>query len=93
MFSISPSLRLTKSPDGGVLLDIERGTMFSLNPVATRIIELLQRQHNRSSLVHEVSCDFAVPEAVVAADVDEFLSILRTEQWLDEPEASAGGRA
>jgi len=84
MFSISPSVRLTKSQDGGVLLDIEQGEIFSLNPVGTRIIELLQTEQTRSSLVRLVSCEFSAPEEIVAADVDEFLSILRQQHLLCE---------
>ena len=84
MFSISPSVRLTKSQDGGVLLDIEQGEIFSLNPVGTRIIELLQTEQTRSSLVRLVSCEFSAPEEIVAADVDEFLSILRQQHLLSE---------
>jgi len=94
MFSIPPSVRLTKSQDGGVLLDIEQGEIFSLNPVGTRIIELLQTEQTRSSLVRLVSCEFCAPEEIVAADVDEFLSILRQQHLLSERatgQSCAGG--
>lgn len=84
MFSISPSVRLTKSQDGGVLLDIEQGEIFSLNPVGTRIIELLQTEQTRSSLVHVVSREFSAPEEAVAADIDEFLALLRQQHLLTE---------
>jgi hypothetical protein len=94
MFSISPSVRLTKSQDGGVLLDVAHGAMFSLNPVGTRILELLQQEQSHSSLVLQVSREFGVSEAVVEADVLEFLSILRQQQLLNEPatqQPSQGG--
>lgn len=94
MFSISQSVRLAKSQDGGVLLDIEHGAIFSLNPVGTRIIELLRQEQNRSSLIRDISCEFGVSEQTVAADVDEFLSILRQQQLLNEratSQSSAGG--
>jgi len=94
MFSISPLVRLTKSRDGGVLLDIEHGAMFSLNPVGTRIIELLQQQQSHASLVGQVSREFNISEAVVEADVLEFLSVLRQQQLLNEPatrQPSQGG--
>jgi Coenzyme PQQ synthesis protein D (PqqD) len=96
MLSISKSVRLSKSRDGGVLLDIEHGAMFSLNPVGTRIVELLQQGHSQSFLVHQVSCEFNVSEAVVQADVLEFLSILRQQQLLNEaatmqPPLGSGG--
>lgn len=84
MFSISPSVRLTKSQDGGVLLDVEQGEIFSLNPVGVRIIELLQREQTRSSLVLLLSREFTVREEAIAADVDGFLSILRQQHLLNE---------
>jgi len=83
MLSISKSVRLTKSQDGGILLDVDRGAIFSLNVVGTRIVELLQQQQSRSSLLRQVSCEFGVSEAAAAADLDEFLSILRKQELLD----------
>jgi Coenzyme PQQ synthesis protein D (PqqD) len=94
MFSISPSVRLAKSRDGGVLLDIEHGAMFSLNPVGTRIVEILQQEQSHESLVLEISREFGVSESVVEADVLEFLSILRQQQLLNEratAQPSVGG--
>jgi coenzyme PQQ synthesis protein D (PqqD) len=83
MLSISKSVRLTKSQDGGILLDVDRGAIFSLNVVGTRIVELLQQQQSRSSLLRQVSCEFDVSEAAAAADLDEFLSTLRKQELLD----------
>jgi hypothetical protein len=76
MISISSSARLTQSQDGGVLLDIERGAMFTLNPVAARIVELLARERSVQALVAEISREFAVSEEIVKGDVQEFLSLL-----------------
>lgn len=87
MFSISKSVRLTKSQDGGILLDVERGAIFSLNPVATRIVELLEQEHSVSSLVAQIMDDFGVSEDTVAEDVDAFLSKLRQQRLLQEHEA------
>ena len=39
---IAPSVRETASEDGAVLLDIEQGICFSLNPVGLKIWELLE---------------------------------------------------
>ena len=87
MFSISKSVRLTKSQDGGILLDVEHGAIFSLNPVATRIVELLEQEQTVSSLVAQIMHDFGVSDATIAEDVDAFLAKLRQQRLLQEPEA------
>jgi Coenzyme PQQ synthesis protein D (PqqD) len=87
MFSISKSVRLTKSRDGGILLDMERGGIFSLNPVATRVIELLGREQSVSSLVDQISHEFGISERL-APDVVDFLSTLRDERMLEDSEGN-----
>ena len=77
MFTISESVRIAKSPDGGILLDVERGAMFSLNPVGARILELLQQKYSMLSLVAQIRQEFGAPEEMVRGDVEEFLSTLR----------------
>jgi hypothetical protein len=83
MLTISQSIRLTKSQDGGILLDVEQGEIFRLNPVGTRIIELLKEGHDRPSLTRALSCEFGVPEQVVLEDVRDFLSQLRERRLID----------
>lgn len=85
MFSISKSVRLTKSADGGILLDVERGAIFSLNPVATRIVELLLREQSVSSLATQIGQEFGISEEL-ARDVNDFLSTLREQRLLEESE-------
>jgi len=87
MLTISQSVRLTKSPDGSVLLDVEHGTIFSLNPVATRIIELLEERESISSVLNQISREFRVSEEIVKQDMDEFLSTLQQHGLLNEYKA------
>lgn len=87
MFSISKSVRLTKSQDGGILLDTKRGGIFSLNPVATRIVELLGQEQSVSSLVAKIGQEFGISEQL-ASDVTRFLSTLRGEQLLEDSEGN-----
>ena len=77
MLTISSSIRLTKSQDGGILLDVEQGEIFRLNPVGARIIELLREGHDGPSLTRALSCEFDVPQQVVREDLRDFLSQLR----------------
>jgi len=95
MFSISRSTRLTKSVDGGILLDVQKGEMFSLNPVGTRIIELLREPQDSLSLAEKLSQEFGVSEETVQDDVEEFLATLGKQGLLAlnnaEPGSTDGG--
>jgi hypothetical protein len=94
MLTISTSVRMTKSQDGGILLDVEEGNIFSLNPVATRIVELLGEGHDEFSLARTLSREFSVREEIVKRDVDDFLSRLRQQRLIEdrgaEPESLTG---
>jgi Coenzyme PQQ synthesis protein D (PqqD) len=89
MLTISSSVRLTKSQDGGILLDVEQGEIFRLNPVGTRIIELLKEGHDRRSLTRVLTSEFGVPEQVVREDVCDFLSQLRERRLVAGLDAEA----
>jgi hypothetical protein len=91
MFLISKSVRLSKSLDGGILLDMERGGIFSLNPVATRIVELLGREQSVFSLVDQIGREFGISE-LLAPDVVNFLSTLRDERLLEDSEGNPSQR-
>jgi len=83
MPTISRSVRLTKSDDGGVLLDVEQGTLFSLNSVAARIVELLQARQATASIVRQISREFGASEQLVSTDVADFLRLLQQRGLLD----------
>ena len=89
MLTISQSVRLTKSQDGGILLDVEQGEIFRLNPAGTRIIELLKEGHNGPALTRAVSREFGAPEQVVREDVRDFLSELRERRLIEGLDAEA----
>lgn len=82
MLTISPSIRLAKSQDGGVLLDVEQGTMFSLNLVGARVIELLQEGHDPSSLADTIASEFHASPKTVEGDIGTFLASLGEQRLL-----------
>lgn len=89
MLTLSQSARLSKSQDGGILLDLDQGVFFSLNPVGARIVELLQGTSGLSSIVQTIAREFRAPEEIVKKDVDDFLASLRKQQ-LVAGDASVG---
>ncbi len=78
-WKISPDVRTTHSEDGAVLLDINKGLCYSLNPVAARIwvtIETSQEGITLDGIVGALETLFKVPRHQLGGDIDEYLSKL-----------------
>jgi len=76
MLIISSAIRRTRTPDGGILLDVERGRMFCLNPVASKILDLLDEGCDRAQIVDQLSAAYDADVEVVRVDVRDFLEAL-----------------
>jgi hypothetical protein len=77
---IAPSVRETASEDGAVLLDIEQGICFSLNPVGLTIWELLKKRYSVDQIADTLAQDFSVPRSQLHSDVVEFLQALEAKR-------------
>lgn len=88
---LSEQIRSTHDQDGAVLLDIRQGQMFRLNPVASRILELLKLGYPESRITDEISREFGADRETVKNDLGEFLAHLETYGLLEsrKPESSA----
>lgn len=84
-FIIAPGVRETASEDGAVLLDVEQGICFSLNPVGLRIWELLKRRCSLDKIVDTLAQDFSVPRAQLLFDAAEFIVALETKHLIQRP--------
>jgi hypothetical protein len=73
MHKVSDGVRSTHSQDGGVVLDIQRGQMFNLNLVGSRILELLKSGANEADITQAISVEFDVSRQLVETDVREFI--------------------
>jgi hypothetical protein len=73
MVKLSEQLRSTHNQDGAVVLDVAQGKMFGLNPVGSRILELLRAGLTEIQIKAEVSREFSADIEIVRKDVDEFL--------------------
>ena len=76
MFRISDTIRRTETVDGGILLDVHHGQMFSLNVVGAKILELMQRGYDETRIAAEISRDYGAKREVVRADVLDFIESL-----------------
>lgn len=69
-------------PVTGHVMDLE--SIYVLNPVASRIWELLGSPTTADHIADVVAAEFAVPEKDAAADVAEFLDSLRTRGLIQD---------
>ena len=60
------------------MVDIEKGSYFSLNPVATRIWELLEQPLTLDSLRDQLLTEYDVSAEECRADVGEHLTQMQT---------------
>ena len=79
---IAPSVRETASEDGAVLLDIQQGICFSLNPVGLKIWELLKKRYSVDQIADALAQDFPVSRSQLFSDVVEFLQALEAKRLI-----------
>jgi hypothetical protein len=84
-FTIAPGVRETASEDGAVLLDIEQGTCFSLNPVGLRIWELLKKRCSLDQIADTLGQEFPVPRSQLLSDASEFIKALEGKHLIYRP--------
>lgn len=82
---IAPGIRETASEDGAVLLDIEQGICFSLNPVGLKIWELLKKGCSVDQIADALAQDFPVSRSQLLSDVVEFLQALEAKRLIRRP--------
>jgi len=84
-FTIAPGVRETSSQDGAVLLDIEQGICFSLNPVGLRIWELLKKRCSIDQIADALGQEFSVSRAQLLSDAREFIEALEAKHLICRP--------
>jgi hypothetical protein len=86
---IAPGVRETASEDGAVLLDIEQGICFSLNPIGLKIWALLKTHHSVDEIADDLARDFPISRSQLLSDVVEFLESLETKRLVHRAGQSA----
>jgi|SRR5271170_5761304 len=86
VYRVSNAVRSAPTKDGATLLDIAQGRMFSLNPVGSRIFELLKNDCSRPEIVSQVIREFGASREIAEADVEEFLRSLKELNLVEEIE-------
>jgi len=84
MRPISSAIRSTVTPDGAILLDVERGQMFSVNGIGSIILQLLSKGFDEARIVAELSTACGADVNRVRPDVREFLELLGQHHILED---------
>ena len=79
---ISENVRSMINRDGGILMDIEHGTMISLNVSASRVWKKLEQNIPQNQIIEEVSVEFDISPETARRDVQEFFDNLQKHSLL-----------
>ena len=86
MYRVAKTVRATHGQDGAIVLDIRQGQMFNLNPVGSRILELMKEGSDAERITDEISREFDVAREIAECDVREFLQDLQNNHLVEECE-------
>jgi hypothetical protein len=91
MIKISEHLRASHNTDGAIVLDVAKGKIYGLNPVASRVLGLLALDRSPDQIAAEISREFAVDLATAHRDVEEFLGQLAKYRLIRQTGQAPGG--
>lgn len=74
--------RSTHTTEGGVILDIKSGRMFSLNNSASFIFQLLERGLSDAEIAEQLVERFAISAEQARSDLAEFRGVLKNHSIL-----------
>jgi hypothetical protein len=91
--AIAPGVREVSSEDGAVLLDVEQGVCFSLNPVGLKIWELLKKRCSLEQIADALGQEFPVGRPQLVSDAREFIVALEARQLIRRPNQTTPKRS
>lgn len=91
---VSPYVRACLTDDSGVLMDVQRDRIYSLDRVGTTIWRLLMAELDLEAIAKKISNVYGAPDSLVRADVLRFLDSLEQKGLLvrSGTEAQAASR-
>lgn len=95
---MSASTRIRRAPnvvfqslageEGGVLLHLDTGVYHGLNPMGSRIWELLDSPRTEAELTELVAEDFDAPTEVLSSDIRDFVEGLGERKLVETDRTS-----
>jgi len=81
--TLAADVVVQRAGDEAVLLKLDEEVVFSLNPTATRIVELIRSGEAVDAIVARLCDEYDVPSADVAAQVNALLDSLVSKRLAD----------
>jgi hypothetical protein len=75
-------IRCTHSGYGGIVMDIDRGKMFSLNASGSAMFELLAKGLDDETIIGELAQRFEISATIAKQDLDDFRKALHRHSLL-----------
>jgi len=89
-YRVLTSVRSLRTPDGTIVLDINQGRMFTLDPLASRILAMLEDgSTNEESLLAAIKASFYDIPETASSDLHEFLQQLCSHRLIVADENAA----
>jgi hypothetical protein len=85
---VSPSVKVTDTQDGVVLLDIEQGLCFPLDQVGTLIWKRLEQGSQVAEISQHIAETFHISLEQAFGDVQEFVQQLQLQHLLRETQGA-----
>lgn len=71
------SIRRVANADGGIVMDLRRGTMFRVNPLGAKVLDLLDLGNSPREIAEKLSAEYNVAPNDVHTDIEEFIESLK----------------
>ena len=75
-------IRSTHAADGGIVMDIDKGKMFSLNASGSVIFQFLEKGFSEEKIIEELVRRFEIPADVAKQDLEDFRGALKRHALL-----------
>jgi hypothetical protein len=85
MSSGSHRIRSTHTGDGGIVMNIDKGQMFSLNSSGSAIFQLLEKGFGDEAIVGELVTRFEILPDVARSDLADFRDALKSYALSPKP--------
>src|SRR5260370_36898561 len=86
MMRISENIRTSFNQDGAVLMDIQGGSMLTLNPIGSIIWRQLSDGRSPERIAEHLALEFGISQERALTDVNEFVEQLQAQHLLESSE-------
>ncbi len=86
MMRISENIRTSFNQDGAVLMDIQGGSMLTLNPIGSIIWQQLSDGRSPEQIAEHLALEFGISREQTLTDVNEFVEQLQAQHLIEPSE-------